>query len=131
MDDFWTRVVDNMAARLTGPMPLRLVVQPLIASIFAIRSGLADARAGKPPYFWALFSDPAHRAEMVQDGWKSVGKVFVAALVLDVIYQIVATHFVYVGEAIATALTLAIAPYLILRAAVTRLVGKKRSCHQT
>ena len=34
-------------------------------------------------------------------------------------------HYVYGGEAIAAALPLAIAPYLILRAAVTRLVGKK------
>ena len=82
-------------------------------------------KAGKPPYFWALFSDPAHRAEMVKDGWKSVGKVFVLALVLDVVYQTVATAFVYPGEAIITALLLAIVPYLILRAAVTRLVGKK------
>ncbi len=95
MDDFWTRVVDNMTARLTGPMQLRLLLQPLMAAIFAIRSGLADAGAGKPPYFWALFSDPAHRAEMVKDGWKSVGKVFVLALILDVIYQIVATRYVY------------------------------------
>ena len=125
MDDFWTRVVDNMAARLTGPMQLRLLLQPIMASIFAIRSGLADAMAGKPPYFWALFSDPIHRAEMVKDGWKSVGKVFVLALILDVAYQIVATRFVYPGEAIATALLLAIAPYLILRALVTRLVRKK------
>ena len=125
MDDFWTRVVDNMAARVTGPMQLRLLLQPLMASIFAIRSGLADAKAGKTPYFWALFSDPVHRVEMVKDGWKSVGKVFVLALILDVIYQIVATRFVYVGEAITTALLLAIAPYLILRGLVTRLVGKK------
>ena len=51
--------------------------------------------------------------------------MFVLALILDVVYQIVATHFVYGGEAIATALLLAIAPYLILRAAVARLVGKK------
>ena len=125
MDDFWTRVVDNMAARVTGPMQLRLLLQPLMASIFAVRSGLADAKAGKTPYFWALFSDPVHRVEMVKDGWKSVGKVFVLALILDVIYQIVATRFVYVGEAITTALLLAIAPYLILRGLVTRLVGKK------
>ena len=125
MDDFWTRVVDNMAARVTGPMQLRLLLQPLMASIFAIRSGLADAKAGKTPYFWALFSDPVHRVEMVKDGWKSVGKVFVLALILDVIYQIVATRFVYVGEAITTALLLAIAPYLILRGLVTRLVRKK------
>ena len=54
---------------------------------------------------------------MVKDGWKSVGKVFVLALILDVVYQFVATAFVYPGEAIATALLLAIVPYLILRAA--------------
>ena len=125
MDEFWTRVVDNMAARLTGPMQLRLLLQPIMASIFAIRSGLADATAGRPPYFWSLFSDPAHRAEMVKDGWKSVGTVFVLALILDVIYQIVATRFVYPGEAITTALLLAIVPYLILRALVNRLVRRK------
>ena len=125
MDDFWTRVVDNMAARVTGPMQFRLLLQPLMASIFAIRSGLADAKAGKTPYFWALFSDPAHRAEMVKDGWKSVGSVFVLALVLDVVYQIVATRFVYPGEAITTAVLLAIVPYLLLRGLVTRLVRRK------
>ena len=62
---------------------------------------------------------------MVKDGWKSVGKVFVLAIILDVIYQIVATRFVYPGEAIITALLLAIVPYLILRGLVTRLVRKK------
>ena len=110
MDDFWTRVFDNMAARLTGPMQLRLLLQPMMAAIFAIRSGLADAKAGRRPYFWALFSDPVHRRDMVKDGWKSVGMVFVVALILDVVYQIVATRFVYPGEAVTTALLLAIVP---------------------
>jgi hypothetical protein len=35
---------------------------------------------------------------MVKDGWKSVGKLFVLALILDVIYQFIATAFVYPGE---------------------------------
>jgi hypothetical protein len=125
LDDIWTRLVDDMAARVSGPMKFRLLLQPLMASIFAIRSGLADARAGKPPYFWALFGDPAHRADMLRDGWKSVGKVFVLALILDVVYQIVATRFVYPGEAIVTAVLLAIAPYLLLRGVVTRVVRKR------
>jgi hypothetical protein len=125
LDDIWTRLVDDMAARVSGPMKFRLLLQPVMASIFAIRSGLADARAGKPPYFWSLFSDPAHRADMLRDGWKSVGKVFVLALILDVVYQIVATRFVYPGEAIVTAVLLAIAPYLLLRGLVTRVVRKR------
>jgi len=121
MDDVWTRLLEHMTDRVTGPMKFRLVLQPLMAMIFAIRSGLDDARAGRPLYFWALFTDPAHRAEMLKDGWKSVGKVFVLALVLDVVYQIIATRFVYPGEALVTAVLLAIVPYLLLRGPVNRI----------
>lgn len=121
MDDIWIRVIENLQDRVTGPMKFRLLLQPLMASIFAVMSGLKDARLGKPPYFWALLTDPSHRRDMLKDGWKSVGKVFVLALVLDVIYQIIVLRFVYPGEAIIVALILAIVPYLILRGLVTRL----------
>ena len=115
MDDIWARVVENLSLRVTGPMKFRLLLQPVMASIFAIMSGLKDARAGNPPYFWALLTEPAHRAAMLRDGWKSVGKVFVLAIVLDVVYQIIVQRFVYPGEALITAFILAIVPYLILR----------------
>ena len=125
MDDIWTRILENMADRVSGPMKFRLLLQPIMASIFAIRSGLHDARTGKPPYLWTLLTDPAHRADMIKDGWKSVGKVFLLALVLDVVYQIIVSRFVYPGEAIIVAFLLAIVPYLILRGLVTRLARKK------
>ena len=92
-----------------------------MACIFAIISGLNDAKLGKPPYFWGLLTNAAHHRDMIKDGWKSVGKVFILALVLDVIYQIIVLHFVYPGEAIIVAFLLAIVPYLILRGLVTRL----------
>ena len=125
MEEIWTRYVENMVGRLTGPMKLRLVMQPLMASFFAIRAGLADARAGKPAYLWSLFTHPEKRGEMLKDGWKSVGKVFLMALILDVVYQFITVRFVYPLEAITTALLLAIVPYLILRGLTTRLAGKK------
>lgn len=80
---------------------------------------------GKPPYFWALIASSAHRAEMIRDGWKSVGKVFILALVLDVVYQIIVLRFVYPGEALIAAFVLAIVPYLILRGLVNRLIPRK------
>ena len=123
--DIWTRVLENLTDRVTGPMKFRVLLQPIMASIFAIRAGLRDARTGKPPYFWALITDPAHRLAMLRDGWKDVSKVFVFALALDVVYQIIELRFVYPGEAIIVALVLAIVPYLILRALTNRLVGKK------
>ncbi len=121
MMDIWTRVGDQLADRVTGPMKFRLVLQPLMATIFAVRSGLADARAGRTPYFWCLLTDPAQRTDMLRDGWKSVGKVFILAIVLDVVYQIIELRFVYVGEAIIVAFILAILPYLCLRGIVTRV----------
>jgi hypothetical protein len=124
MDHMWMRVTSQLAARVSGPMKFRMVLQPLMASIFAIRSGLADARAGKSPYFWTLVSDPAQRAAMIKDGWKSVGRVFILALALDVVYQIIVLRFVYVGEAIIVAFVLAIVPYLIVRGLVTRLARR-------
>jgi len=124
MDDIWMRFVENLADRVSGPMKFRLLLQPLMAVIFAVMSGLKDAKAGKPPYFWALLTDPAHRREMIRDGWKSVSKVFVLALILDVVYQVIVLRFVYPGEAIVVALALAIVPYLIVRGLVTRIARK-------
>lgn len=124
MDDIWVRIVENMTDRVSGPLQFRLLLQPVMAAIFAIRSGLLDARTGKPPYFWALASSPEHRADMLKDGWKSVGKVFVLALALDVVYQVIVLRFVYPGEAIIVAFALAILPYLILRGVVTRIARK-------
>ena len=126
-DAQWTRLIGNLADRVSGPLNLRLFVQPMMACIFATLSGLKDAKAGKPPYGWALASDPLHRAEMLKDGWKSVGKVFVLALVLDVGYQFYVSRMVYPGEAILVALFLAIVPYLIVRGLVNRIARGRGS----
>ena len=126
----WTnvgRVGSQLLARVSGPMKFRLVLQPAMAAFFAIRAGLADARAGKPPYFWGLVSDPGQRADMLKDGWKSVGRIFILALVLDAVYQIIVIRFIYPGEMIIVAFVLAIVPYLILRGLVTRVARAKKA----
>lgn len=122
MDEIWMRIVENLSDRVSGPMKFRLFLQPVMAAVFAIMAGIKDAKAGRPPYFWSLFSQPQTRAAMLRDGWKDVSKVFILALILDVIYQMTVLKFVYPGEAIIVAFVLAILPYLILRGLVTRLV---------
>ena len=124
MEDLWARIAENLIARLSGPLKFRFILQPVMASIFAILAGIKDAKEGKPPYFWALFTQPAHRAEMIKDGWKSVGKVFIFAVVLDVLYQWIVLKFVYLGEVIIVAFILAIVPYLMLRGIVNRIASK-------
>ena len=122
MDDIWIRIVENMSDRVSGPMKFRLILQPAMASIFAIIDGLNDAKLGSPPYFWSLFTNAEHRADMVREGWKRVGKVFVLAMVLDIVFQIRVLNTVYPGEVIIVAFLLAIGPYVLLRGLVTRLM---------
>ena len=120
MDDLWFRITDSLADRASGPLHLRLVLQPVVASVLAIRAGLKDAKAAKAPYFWALATDPAHRREMLEEGWKSIGKVFVLAMVLDIAYQLIANRTLRPGEAFVVSCLLALVPYLLLRGLVNR-----------
>ena len=131
MEDLFTRVWTNLVGRLTGPMQFRLVLQPLVACILAVRAGLRDARAGKPPFLWALTFDPEHRRELLRKGWKDIGRVFIFAVIMDAIYQMSELHFFYPGEALIIAALLAIVPYLLVRAPVTRFVEWKQRSQAT
>jgi hypothetical protein len=126
MDHFFARVGEQLVARVTGPMKFRLVLQPAMAIFFAVRGGLKDAREGQPAYFWGLFADPAERKAALKDGWKSVGKVFILAIVLDAIYQFIALRWFYPGEAVVVAIILAIVPYLLVRGPVNRVARRSR-----
>jgi hypothetical protein len=128
MDHLIARVTENLIARVTGPMKFRLLLQPSMAIFFAVREGLKDAREGKPPYFWGCLTDRGEREAMLKEGWKSIGKVFALAVVLDIVYQLIEHRWlVYPGEAILVAIILAIVPYLLIRGPVNRVVRRKRS----
>jgi hypothetical protein len=127
MQDLVNRFVENMVGRVHGPMKFRLVLQPLMAAFFAFRDGRRDAVAGRGAYFWELFTDSGHRKEMVENGWQSVGRVFILALVLDAVYQLWQLHWFYPGEAVMVALILAIIPYVLLRGPVNRIIRKEGS----
>ncbi len=121
MDDIISRVWENLVARPTGPMSIRLMLQPIVASVLAIRSGLKDAQEGRPAFLWAAVTNPGYRPELLRQGWKDVGKVFVLAIVLDAIYQLIVHRGVYVGELLIVATGLAIVPYCLIRGPVTRV----------
>ena len=125
----WQRVVTNLAGRIDGPMHFRILLQPATALFFGIKDGLRDAREGKPAYFWAIFTDSEARAQLLKSGLKSVSRVLLLAVVIDVIYQIITVHWVYPGETIFVALLLAFIPYLLIRGPVNRIARRWRSSH--
>ena len=124
MEDFFTRVGQGIATRLSGPMSLRLVIQPLMAAIIAVRAGLRDARSGRPTFFWSIVTNAAERKNLLRDGWKDVSKVFLMATVIDLIYQYVVTRGLRLREALVMAFLLAILPYLVLRGSVNRVARR-------
>jgi hypothetical protein len=127
MDHLVARIADNLMARVTGPMKFRLVLQPGMAIFLAIREGLKDARQGKPPYFWGCLTDRGERKAMLEEGWKSIGKVFTLAVVLDIVYQLIEHRWtVYLGESILVAIILAIIPYLLVRGPINRIIRRER-----
>jgi hypothetical protein len=124
MADLWTLIADQVSDRVSGPMKFRVVLQPIMAAFLAIRAGLKDAKSGTPPYFWRLLSASGHRMEIVKDGWKSVGRLFLLAITLDLIYQVVVQSSIRLRAALFVAIVLAIVPYLLLRGTVTRIARR-------
>lgn len=116
------RILENLIARLDGPLHFRFIFQPLMATILGVVDGVRDARAGNPAYFWAVLSTPKSRGELVKKGWRSVGKVFILAIILDSVYQMEVHSTIYGGELLIVAVALAIVPYLIVRGPVNRIV---------
>ena len=131
MNSPWSIIAAEFAERADGPLALRLLLQPLIASILAVRSGLRDAAAGKHPYGWRLLvADGASRIQLIRDGWHSVGMVLLLTTGLDVVYQLIVHGDVLPRQAIILAVLIALIPYLILRGLTTwivREIGKART----
>jgi hypothetical protein len=121
MDELWNRLWTDIVARHSGPMHLRVYLQPAMAAFFAIRDGMKDAKNGRPPYFWSVLTNSDERRALLKDGWKSVAKVFTMALIIDLIYQLFVVHEFHPGEWVIVAILLAIVPYVILRGPVNRL----------
>lgn len=117
----FTRGWDELLARETGALHVRLVLQPLVATFSAMRSGLRDARDGRPVFFWTLALDAPQRRALLRQLWKDVGKLFWVALVLDTIYQTAALRWFYPVQALIVATVLAVVPYLLVRGLANRI----------
>jgi hypothetical protein len=127
MDDMFARIWENLGGRIGGPMTFRIILQPAMAAFFAIRAGLEDGRTNKPPYLFAIVTDPVHRRNMLEEGWKAVARIFALAIVMDLIYQVIVFRWVYPGELLIVSFLLACVPYLLIRGPVGRLARRTQA----
>jgi hypothetical protein len=123
MEEALRQAWDNLFGRVDGPMSFRLIIQPIVATFLAIRAGWTDAREGRPIFFWTLARDPTQTRVMLRNLWRIAGKVFLVALVLDAIYQIIVLHWIYPVQALIVATLLALVPCVVVRAVGNRIVA--------
>jgi hypothetical protein len=123
MDNVLTTFFSDLIGRLHGPFSFRFVLQPLMALIYAVRDGLADARAGRPPYFWTLFTRREQRDRLLREGWKAVTRVILLGAAMDTIYQLIVFRWIHPLQLVVVVLGLAFLPYVIFRGPIERIAS--------
>jgi hypothetical protein len=113
--------LEDLPKRLTGPGRFRFVLQPLIAILLGIRSGLADARAGRPPYLLGLATDRQRRGERLREGLGTIANLLLMGILLDSVFQWVILGASYPGPALVVGPVLIGMPYAVARALSNRV----------
>jgi len=113
----WQDILD----RPGGPMTFRFILQPTMAAIAALRDGVRDARAGRPPFLWTSLSNRAKRGGRLREGLISTARIILLGLVMDTIYQSIVLKAFYPAEAAIIAIVLAFVPYALLRGPIERI----------
>jgi hypothetical protein len=124
MEEFLARFWEHLAGRWTGPLALRLLLQPAMSTVVAVRDGLRDARAGRPPFLWTIFASADERRRLVREGISAVSRIALLAIALDFTYQLIVFGRIFLGEAVVVAILLAIVPYFSLRGIVNRIASR-------
>ena len=121
------RVWHDLLERPSHLFRFQFILQPVMAGIAALHDGMADAKKGRTPYFWALVSRPSHWLGRLEEGVISTARVLLLGLVMDTIYQLIVLKTFYPAEAAIVAIVLAFIPYLILRGPITRFALYRRA----
>src|SRR5277367_6927442 len=106
-DEVRHRVWQQLIARPTGPMAFRIILQPVMAGIAALRDGIDDAKSRRSAYFWTFLTNPLESAGSLREGLISTARIILLGLCMDVIYQLTVLKTFYPGEAVFVAIALA------------------------
>ena len=116
----------DIPKRLTGPGRFRFVMQPLIAIILGIRSGVADAREGRPPILEGVLFHREHRRELMSSAFRTVINLVLMGILLDAISQWLILGVSHAGAALVLGPVLILLPYSLARGITNRIARSRK-----
>jgi drug/metabolite transporter (DMT)-like permease len=122
VEEFLMNTWEELIGRQGGPFYFRLILQPIVAAVFAIRAGRSDARKGKRTFFWAFAREPERRRILLREAGRDIGKLFLVGVALDVVYQLIVFHGIRPVQSLMVATVLAVLPYLVVRGLTNRIM---------
>lgn len=123
---FSREFLDDLPKRFAGPGRLRFILQPTFATLLGVRGGMADARAGNPPYLFGLLFHGARRGALMRSGLAAIRNLLAAGIILDLVFQLVLYRSVHPGAALVVGPILICAPYAVSRALTNRVTRWSR-----
>ena len=121
---FSSQFFDDLPRRFSGPGRLRFILQPFVAILYGIRSGLADAKSGRSPYIWALLFHAHKRRELLRTGMLAIGHVLAIGILLDAVAQLIIYRQIHPGAALVIGPLLVFIPYAAARGLTLRLARR-------
>ena len=119
---FSRQFFEELPERLTGPGRFRFVLQPLMAIFLGWRSGLGDARAGRPAFLYGLLVAGVNRRALLRSGLAAIRDLVAVAIVLDAVSQLLIYGQIHPGAALVLGPVLISIPYAVARALANRVV---------
>jgi hypothetical protein len=118
---FSRQFLEELPQRFTGPGRLRFILQPTVAIVLGIRGGLADAKAGHPPYLFGLIFGAGRRRELLRSGVATLRNLLAVAIIMDIVFQLVLYRSVHPGAAVVVGPLFICIHYAVSRALTTRV----------
>jgi len=112
---------NHFVARPQGMMNFRFIIQPILATVLALRAGINDAKKTNPAGNAFFFGGA--RSELSRTLWKGIKVPFFIGAILDSIYQVIIHQGIFLLELLFTVVLLVVIPYYIVRT-ITCFIGR-------
>ncbi|HVG64293.1 MAG TPA: hypothetical protein VNA24_37375 [Hyalangium sp.] len=115
--NFWEGLVRD----LSGKGQFRLILQPAMALFLGLRLGIADAKEGKAPFLFRLFTTRHERWGLFKQSLSDAAMPLILALVMDGILQYLTLHHIRPLQAVVVGAFLVWLPFVMTRGLTNRI----------